>query len=49
MAKELWVAKVFLAEKSRVLDLEYPFGHDCDDFFLRGILHKFREKCTSAL
>lgn len=33
MAKELWVAKVFLAEKSRVLDLEYPFGHDCDDFF----------------
>ena len=33
MAKELWVAKIFLAEKSRVLDLEYPFGHDCDDFF----------------
>ena len=38
LAKELWVAKVFLAEKSRVLDLEYPFGHDCDDFFCENFV-----------
>lgn len=50
MAKELWVAKVFLAEKSRVLDLEYPFGHDCDDFFARNFTQIPRKmhKCFVA-